>query len=125
MDATSAVYNLRRGTALDARRALLAVRAWTLALADDYQAALGPGLAIPYAEGLNPPRWEWGHVAWFQEWWIARNRQRALGVRCDPEHARPPSLLPAADALYDSSRVAHRARWHLALPDADGTRDYL
>jgi EgtB-related family protein len=125
MDATSAVYNLRRGTALDARRALLAVRAWTLALADDYQAALGPGLAIPYAEGLNPPRWEWGHVAWFQEWWIARNRQRALGVRCDPQHARPPSLLPAADALYDSSRVAHRARWHLAMPDADGTRDYL
>ena len=116
---------MRHGTAADVRAALLAVRARTLELADDYQAALGPGLRIPYAPELNPPLWEWGHVAWFQEWWIARNRQRTAGVRCDPEHARPPSLLPNADALYDSSRVAHRTRWELALPAAEGTRAYL
>jgi iron(II)-dependent oxidoreductase len=134
MDATCAVYNaagtpealaLRHGTAADVRAALLAARARTLALADDWQAALGEGLRIPYATQLNPPLWEWGHVAWFQEWWTGRNRQRALGVRCDPDHARPPSLLSDADALYDSSRVAHTARWELALPDAGGTRDYL
>jgi EgtB-related family protein len=134
MDATCGVYNaagapealaLRHGTAADARAALLAARARTLALADDWQAALGPGLRIAHASELNPPLWEWGHVAWFQEWWIARNRQRALGVRCDPDHARPPSPLPNADALYDSSRVAHATRWTLPLPAADGTRDYL
>ncbi|MDB5861346.1 MAG: hypothetical protein JWQ76_5035, partial [Ramlibacter sp.] len=116
---------MRHGTAADVRKALLAARARTLALADDWQAALGPGLRIACASELNPPLWEWGHVAWFQEWWIARNRERALGVRCDPDHARPPSLLPNADAWYDSSRVAHATRWELPLPDADGTRGYL
>ncbi len=108
------------------RTALLAARQRTLAWAADFQAALGtayPG--VPYAAELNPPLWELGHVAWFQEWWIARNRMRARGVACDPAHARSPSLLPLADGWYDSSRVAHRTRWALPLPDADGTRDYL
>lgn len=123
MDEASQVYS---ADAAQLRQHLLAARARTLALADDWQAALGdahPG--VPYAQERNPPLWELGHVAWFQEWWIARNRQRAAGVRCDPEHARPASLLPQADAWYDSSRVAHRLRWELALPDAAGTRDYL
>lgn len=105
---------------------MLAARRRTLALADATLAALGtshPG--IPYAAELNPPLWELGHVAWFQEWWIARNRQRARGAACDPAHPREPSLLPQADAWYDSSRVAHASRWTLPLPDADGTREYL
>jgi iron(II)-dependent oxidoreductase len=135
MNETSRVYSaaaaaqalaLRAGPTEAVRTALLAARRRTLALADDFQAALGtayPG--IPYAQELNPPLWELGHVAWFQEWWIARNRQRALGVACDPAHARGPSLLPQADAWYDSSRVAHRTRWDLPLPHADATRDYL
>jgi gamma-glutamyl hercynylcysteine S-oxide synthase len=123
MGETLQVYS---ATAAALRQQLLGARARTLALAEDWQAALGqvhPG--VPYAEERNPPLWELGHVAWFQEWWIGRNRQRALGVRCDPEHARPPALLAQADAWYDSSRVAHRRRWELPLPDGDATRDYL
>src|SRR5512140_3157569 len=134
MKETSRVYSaaaaealaLRAGPTEAVRAALLAARRRTLALADDFQAALGtayPG--IPYAPELNPPLWELGHVGWFQEWWIARNRERALGVACDPAHARSPSLLPQADAWYDSSRVAHRTRWELPLPHADATRGYL
>jgi iron(II)-dependent oxidoreductase len=117
---------LRTGGVPAVRAALLAARARTLALADEVQSALGsayPGVA--YAPELNPPLWELGHIAWFQEWWIARNRQRALGVACDPVHERGAPLLPQADAWYDSSRVAHRTRWELPLPDAAGTRDYL
>jgi gamma-glutamyl hercynylcysteine S-oxide synthase len=117
---------LRSGSAADVREALLAARERTLALADAVLSAVGcayPGVA--YAPELNPPLWELGHVAWFQEWWVARNRQRAAGARCDPDHAREPSLLPRADAWYDSSRVAHRTRWTLPLPDADATREYL
>lgn len=117
---------LRSGTAADARAALLAARQRTLALADATLAAVGTGYpGVRYAPELNPPLWELGHVAWFQEWWIARNRQRALGTACDPDRARGPSLLAQADAWYDSSRVAHRTRWTLPLPDADGTREYL
>ena len=116
---------LRQGPPAAVRDALLAARERTLALAQDFRAALGATPHLPYAAELNPPLWELGHVAWFQEWWIARNPQRALGIRADPAVARPPALLPQADAWYDSTRVPHRARWSLDLPDADATADYL
>jgi iron(II)-dependent oxidoreductase len=71
---------------------------------------LGPKLAI-----VNPPLWEIGHVAWFQERWCLR--QRADGSLVD-------SILPGADTLYDSSSVAHDARWDLPLPDLRATHAY-
>jgi ergothioneine biosynthesis protein EgtB len=82
-------------------------------------------MAVPRRDTLNPPLWEWGHVAWFQEYWIARNPARGEGSRCDPEVARAASLLEEADALYDSSRVAHATRWSLPLPSLAGTQHYL
>lgn len=114
----------RHGDAPSLAQALVHTRARTLGLMDAWTAAL-PTLQVPYATTLNPPLWEWGHVAWFQEWWIGRNLQRALGVNCAPDHARPPSHLAGADALYNSSQVAHATRWHLALPGLNATRHYL
>jgi ergothioneine biosynthesis protein EgtB len=130
MNATWRVYSaaqaLRTGGRDAARDALLAARRRTLLLADAYAAALAPrGFRVPYRSTLNPPLWEWGHVAWFQEWWVGRNAQRSRGVACDPDHARAPSLMPEADAMYDSSRVAHARRWELALPDEKTTREWL
>ena len=86
-----------------------------------YATALGPQLNVPYAPELNPPLWELGHIGWFQEFWIGRNPQRALGTRADPACTRNPSILDGADALYDSSKVAHATRWHLPLPTLDAT----
>jgi ergothioneine biosynthesis protein EgtB len=100
-------------------------RARTLALLDAYEAALGPMLAVPCNAQLNPPLWEVGHIAWFQEFWLARNPQRRLGALADPQAARAPALLPQADALYNSSVVAHDSRWFLPLPDLQATRAYL
>jgi EgtB-related family protein len=100
-------------------------RAATLALLDAYVAVLGETLAVPYSVQLNPPLWEVGHVAWFQDYWIARSRQRERGVACDPDHARPAGRLAQADALYNSSRVAHATRWTLPLPGLAATRIYL
>jgi gamma-glutamyl hercynylcysteine S-oxide synthase len=130
MDETWRVYSaaqqLRTGGRDVVRDALLAARRRTLQLADAYAAALAPhGFRVPYRATLNPPLWEWGHVAWFQEWWIARNAQRSLGIACDPDHPRSPSTLPEADSMYDSSRVAHTRRWELALPDEKTTREWL
>jgi gamma-glutamyl hercynylcysteine S-oxide synthase len=71
---------------------------------------------------LNPPLWELGHIGWFQEFWVARNPLRRHGWRADPQAPRGPSIRPDADALYDSSRVAHATRWELPLPDAAATR---
>jgi gamma-glutamyl hercynylcysteine S-oxide synthase len=122
----SAADRLRGGGPGDVREALLAARSRTLSLADAYAAALAPaGMRVPYQPIVNPPLWELGHVAWFQEYWIGRNRQRDLGIDCDPDHARDPSCLEPADAFYDSSRVAHRTRWELELPADAQTRSFL
>src|SRR5574337_1303003 len=69
---------------------------------------LGPRLAI-----VNPPLWELGHVAWFQERWVLRHAGGAHPTR------------PDADALYDSAMVPHDTRWDLPLPDLDATVAYL
>lgn len=116
---------LRRGPPRAVRTALLATRERTLRLAEDFRAALGPQPRLPYAAESNPPLWELGHVAWFQEWWVLRQPRRALGLRAPVDGERPPSCLPQADGWYDSSRVAHRTRWELPLPDAEGTLAYL
>src|SRR5712692_6812210 len=71
---------------------------------------IGPKLAI-----VNPPLWEIGHVAWFQEYWCLRLRPD--GSRADP-------MLANADALYDSAKVAHDTRWSLPLPDLTATRKF-
>jgi gamma-glutamyl hercynylcysteine S-oxide synthase len=91
--------------------------------ADVFDAGLGG--AAPYSPELNPPLWELGHVAWFEEHWIARNPQRLRGAAADPDVARARSLRNSADSCYDSSRVAHTRRWHLDLPDAAATREYM
>ena len=106
--------------------ALTEGRAQLLGLFDGFQRALGPdGLRIAQTTSVNLPLWELGHTGWFEEFWLARNPERVLGAKADPLAPREPSLLAQADALYDSSNVAHATRWQLALPDPDATRAYL
>ena len=93
-----------------------------------YRDALGADMRVNMSPELNLPLWEMGHIAWFEEYWIARNPLRAQGIHAD--HAamgnlRTASFLPNADARYDSSNVAHATRWQLVLPSADETLAYL
>jgi iron(II)-dependent oxidoreductase len=74
----------------------------------------GDSPAVPVLQIVNPPLWELGHVAWFQEFWLHR------GGDFDA-----PSILRHADRWYDSARVAHDARWSLDLPDWQATRAYF
>ncbi len=85
-------------------------RARTLALVEDLDDGqlMGPRLAI-----VNPLLWEIGHVAWFQEKWALRHLRGAEPLRAD------------ADALYDSSAVAHDTRWDLPLPSRTDTLAYM
>lgn len=73
---------------------------------------------FPYFEIVNPPVWEIAHVAWFQEYWCRRY---------DPQQDRAilPSILPNADALFDSRRVAHRDRWTAVYPELPAIHAYL
>lgn len=85
-------------------------REHTRRVADDLagERELGPKLAI-----VNPPRWEVGHVGWFQEFWCLRGGSEERG-----------SILPNADALYNSATVPHATRWSLPLPSFRETIAY-
>jgi iron(II)-dependent oxidoreductase len=74
----------------------------------DPEQLFGPRLDI-----VNPLIWEIGHLAWFHEHFALR-----------PLHGGD-TLLPNADALYDSSAVPHDVRWDLPLPSLSGTLDYM
>jgi len=90
--------------------ALREARERTRRVADDLagERELGPKIAI-----VNPPRWELGHVGWFQEYWCLRggSEERA-------------SILPNADALYNSATVPHETRWSLPMPSFRETLQY-
>jgi iron(II)-dependent oxidoreductase len=117
---------IRHAGASALRQALLDSRQDTLATFAVFEAALADrGMAVPYGATLNPPLWELGHIGWFQDHWIGRNPQLRLGTRADPQASRLPPVRDDADALYNSSLVAHPQRWQLPLPDADRTRAEL
>jgi iron(II)-dependent oxidoreductase len=67
----------------------------------------------PLLDTVNPPIWEIGHVAWFQEKWISRN----LDIK--------PSVRNGVDLLYNSFDVRHDWRWDLDLPSVKETLRYL
>ena len=95
------------------RDKLHAARARTLAFAAQLQEDqwLGPYLPI-----VNPPLWELGHLAWFQEHWCLRYR---------PDASLTASIMQDADALFNSAIVPHAQRWKLLLPTVDQTLNYL
>jgi ergothioneine biosynthesis protein EgtB len=90
--------------------ALTEARDRTLELVADLsdEQMIGPRLDI-----VNPLRWEVGHVAWFQEFWVLRHL------------ARRTALLANGDKLYDSARVAHDTRWDLPLASKEQTLEYM
>ncbi|WP_291810467.1 selenoneine synthase SenA [Limnobacter sp.] len=115
----------RTANATFLREALSRTRERTLGLLEDYVAALGSDCKVPRRPELNPPLWELCHVAWFQDWWLARNPDWALGVKCNPDAPKLESRLFNADARLNSSTIAHDTRWEIGLPDLQGTRNYL
>ena len=110
----------RQGDAATLATALQAARQDTLLHLQRVQQAL-PDLQVPQQATLNPPLWELGHIGWFQEFWLARNPQRAAGAAANPLAPRAAPLRTGADALYDSSAVPHARRWSLPLPGLAAT----
>lgn len=85
-------------------------RARSIAL---YQDRSDRELVLPYQRIINPPVWELGHLAWFQEYWVLRH---ALG------HA---PIHPGGDALWSSAIIGHVERWTAPLPSRAATLEYL
>lgn len=109
-------YSTRSPQDLAAR--LAEARAQLLALAATLPE---DGWLGPQAEHLNPPLWELGHIAWFQEHWCLRlkpGRDPGESPLLAPLES---SRQPWADWLYNSSRIPHAARWRAPLAPRDET----
>ena len=104
--------------------ALMDVRNRSLALHSQIET-----LPYPQAQaqllGLNPPLWELGRLAWFQERWIARNLQRRRGRLADGAASPLASLDPQADQLWGDAQQEPADLWALTLPSAQAVRAYL
>lgn len=87
---------------------LRTVRARTLAVFGDLA---GDDLLGVRAHHLEPPLWELGHVAWFQEYWLLR-------------HLAGDDPIEDRDGAYDSFKVSYRERWDHDFPDRDGMLAY-
>jgi ergothioneine biosynthesis protein EgtB len=109
-DATHGVDPRRlAGDALAA--ALRDSRRRTLSLVEDLSDAQW---RVPQQDGVNLVAWELSHLAWFGEFWILRGPHR---VGDDGfVHAGKPARIAGPDALFDSARLAHAARWEVELP---------
>jgi gamma-glutamyl hercynylcysteine S-oxide synthase len=88
----------------------------TLELVSDLtdEQMMGPKLRI-----VNPPLWEIGHLAWFQELWVLRRNDE------NGSFSYGPSVLENADELYNSMEVAHDTRWDLPLLSREDTLTYM
>ncbi len=77
------------------------------------------------AAAVAPALWRLGRAGWFQEWWVARNLQRARGVAADSRATRLASIEPRADACWASgsedAAEAAGVRW----PGIDDIKAYL
>ena len=110
MTLTGIANDESRITSAQLIEALRETRARTLELVADLSETqlMGPRLQI-----VNPLRWEIGHVAWFQEFWVLRYLNSQAPI------------LKHADRLYDSALVAHDTRWDLPLLERNETRRYM
>ena len=77
------------------------------------------------AVGARPLLRELGRLGWFQEYWIGRNVQRQRGERCDATRPKLASILPDADALFQSTAAPKPRRGAPPLPDLQTVRQYL
>jgi gamma-glutamyl hercynylcysteine S-oxide synthase len=113
-------FSFRTAAPNELAGALQDARDYTLALFECFAAeGLEVASKVPVLPTINPPLWEFGHIAWFAEWYILREAQSS-----NPVAAQRTSLLTKGDDWFDHNTVAHRARWKLELPSKGALKTY-
>ncbi|WP_213955599.1 SUMF1/EgtB/PvdO family nonheme iron enzyme [Variovorax sp. dw_954] len=106
--------------------ALIDARNHTLHLLSLYEQAMGTAtLPVERLDGVLPPIWLAGHVAWFAEWWIGRNTQRAFGIDCPSRPTRLAAIDPQADEWWNPQQGGAEGAWSRDIPDLGQTKAYL
>jgi gamma-glutamyl hercynylcysteine S-oxide synthase len=106
--------------------ALMDARNHTLRWMSAMEAAFAdPPWTLPAQAGRDPPLWSLGHLAWFQEYWVARNVQRQRGPRADGRSLRLASIEPSSDRWFDPAQAPRSVRDSLDLPSPQALRQYL
>lgn len=82
-------------------------------------------LSVPRMGEVLPPLWLLGHAGWFQEYWVGRNTQRHLGLKCPQQPALLASIEPRADACFDPRLSSRADRWTQNYPDLASIKTYL
>ena len=101
--------------------ALYAARNYTLALFERFTShGLDDASRVPFLQTINPPLWEFGHLAWFAEWYVLREATSSA-----PESVIRPSLITRGDEWFNSNTVPHEARWTLDLPSTGALKTYI
>ncbi len=113
---------MRQAKAKELTAALQELRTHTVNAFEAYERA--NLLRIPYQPELNPPLWELGHIAWFQEYWIGRNKHRSKGTDWQIGRPQNTSLLITSDQWFDSAKVQHVTRWDQGLPTRETCLKY-
>ena len=76
-------------------------------------------------DGFEPPAWSIGQAAWFQEYWIGRNMQRARGPAAERDGPRLASIEPQVDEWFVPGSTTTAQRWDLQDAYRDAMRAYL
>lgn len=122
--------NFRKLTSLDLAKEFIRVRKRTISTFEQFKKHLGSDLEVKIIPTINTPRWEFGHVAWFSERWILRNKERNEGEYANYNKILSPDknikpYFKDADKLFDSSTLAHNDRWQVKLPNELEIKRYL
>ena len=120
--------NLRSMKIEELTQALQSARATTLRLIQVLKAADHAAYWAgqdPVHSEINPHLWEAGHVAWFQEYWVTRNPQRANGIRysIDVPHGEP--IFPDADSVFNSAIAPRFMRSQVSSEKQQKIQRYL
>ncbi len=83
------------------------------------------GSIVAQLKGLSPAQWLLGYAGWFQEWWIGRNTQRALGESASAQPLRLASIDPHADPCFDPQQLPWQERWSSVWDPVEHTKAYL
>jgi gamma-glutamyl hercynylcysteine S-oxide synthase len=110
--------------------ALIDSRNRTLSLMSEFERLVpdlrfAKDLSVPRMAEVLPPLWLLGHVGWFQEYWVGRNTQRALGFQCPRQPSVLASIDPDSDTCFDPRLLPRAKRWTTPYPALENIKAYL